>query len=267
MKARKISLLSILTAIICLPIVFLPIVVWGSSFEGVHLRTVHNDLDDKESLQRGAKYFMNYCLSCHSLKYIRYEQIAKGIGLVDKNGKELDKLFSENLIFTNAKMTDPVLSSMPSELAKQAFGVVPPDLTLVSRQRGNNWLFTYFQSFYKDNKRPLGTNNLLFPDVAMPNVFEPLQGLQIPLMKKMKIETPDGEEEVNQIVALEVEHPGSMSPAQFDQMTIDLVNFLDYVGEPKKIDRFRTGVWVLLFLLIFMICAYLMKKEFWKDVH
>lgn len=248
-------------------IAFLPSIVMASSHEGVNLRTPYVDLADTASLQRGAKYFMNYCVSCHSLKYIRYEQIAKGIGLTDQNGRILDDIVAKNLIFTGAKLTDPVLTSMSKEQAKQAFGIVPPDLTLVARQRGVKWLYTYFQSFYKDDKRPLGTNNVLFPDVAMPNVFEPLQGVQIPLYQKKTITTPEGVQEVNEITALSLERKGSMTQSQFETMANDLVNFLDFVGEPKKLDRYRTGVWVLLFLFIFLIFAYLLKKEFWKDVH
>ena len=245
----------------------MPSVVLASSYEGVKLQKPFVELENKASLQRGAKYFMNNCLSCHSLSYMRYDQLAKGIGLVNKNGEVDETLVKDNLIFTGAAITDPILSAMPKEQAVQAYGVAPPDLTLIARVRGNSWLFTYLKSFYSDPSRPLGTNNLLFPDVAMPNILEPMQGKQVPVYVKQSVIMDGQPHEVKVIKELELAREGSMSSAEFNLMLTDLVAFLDYVAEPVKLKRYRLGVLVLLFLSLFIIVAYLLKKEYWRDVH
>ncbi len=245
----------------------LPGIALASTSGGVKLQKPFVELKNKQSLQRGAKYFMNNCLSCHSLAYMRYDQLAKGIGLVDDKGEVDEALVKENLIFTGAAVTDPILSAMPKEQAEQAYGIAPPDLTLVARVRGNSWLYTYFKSFYSDPARPLGTNNLLFPDVAMPNIFEPMQGTQLPVYIKQSVEMDGQPQEIEVIKKLELKKPGSMSSAEFSLMLTDLVAFLDYVAEPVKLKRHRLGVLVLLFLSLFIIVAYLLKKEYWHDLH
>lgn len=211
----------------------------------VPLKEVHNDLGDMASLQRGAQLYVNYCQGCHSLQYVRYSQLRDYLGIKLKDDQDrLDtpesinlshKLINENLNFVSDKVTDPILSAMPKKEAEKWFGVAPPDLSLVARVRGPNWIYTYLKSFYKDDKRPWGVNNTLFPNVAMPHV----------------------------LWALERE----LSPKQYDRVVTDLVNFLEYIGEPIKLKRQHMGVFVLLFLSILTIFLYLLKREYWKDVH
>jgi ubiquinol-cytochrome c reductase cytochrome c1 subunit len=192
------------------------------------------DPTDLVSLQRGAKLFMNYCTGCHSLKYMRYNSLASGIGIVDGQGKIMEQAVKENLMFDSGKITDPILSAMKKEEGANWFGIAPPDLSLVSRSRGVDWLYTYLKSFYIDNKKQWGVNNYVYPDVAMPHVLYNLQQ--------------------------------TMTAEEYDRAIADIVNFLSYVGEPIRETRKRIGIWVLLFLGIFLIFAILLKREYWKDV-
>lgn len=204
------------------------------------LDKAHIDPSDLASLQRGAEIFMNECSGCHSLKYIRYSTMAKDIGIVDSKGEVLDQAVKANLMFVGDKLVDTVQSSMTKEEGVNWFGVAPPDLSLVARLRGVDWLYTYLRSFYLDKKRPWGVNNHLFPDVAMPDAL-------FNLRTRLLLE-PDGQKKV-------------------DRVMLDLVNFLHYAGEPMKSVREGIGKWVLLFLGIFFVFAYLLKREYWKDVH
>ena len=157
---------------------------------------------------------------------------------------------------------DVIEAAMPKEDSAQWFGVAPPDLTLVARVRGVDWLYTYLQGFYDDPKRPWGVNNAVFPDVGMPHVLQPLQGRQVALTKTEKV----GAESRSRVVGLELVEPGELSPKEYKAVVADIVNFLDYVAEPIKLERRRLGVWVLCFVFIFTILAYLLKREYWKDV-
>lgn len=201
----------------------------------IPLDKAHIDLSDSASLQRGAKLFMNYCSGCHSLKYVRYDGMAKNIGIVDDKGQVLDKLLKDNLVFTDEKITASILTAMPASDASRWFGIVPPDLSLVARSRGADWLYTYLRSFYPDPKQPWGVNNYVFPSVAMPHVLNELQN--------------------------------KLNKEEFDTSVRDLVNFLVLMGEPKQRERERLGVWVLVFLGIFLVFAWILKREYWKDVH
>lgn len=242
--------------------------VYASSTGGIKLDKPRMNIADQASLQRGSKYFVNYCAGCHSLKYIRYERIAEGLGLVDNNNDVLADLVKDNLIFTTAKITDPVINAIPTDQVKEWFGMAAPDLSLKGRERGSAWLYTYLRSFYRDENRPLGSNNLLFPDVGMPNVLEGLQGIQIPIEHEQAVAVDGGKHKsnVSVIEQLKIDVPGTLTPKEFDGVVTDLVNFLSFVSEPAKIERFRIGVWVLLFFLVFLILTYLVKKEYWKDV-
>jgi ubiquinol-cytochrome c reductase cytochrome c1 subunit len=236
--------------------------------EGIHLEKVKNNLCDKASLQRGASLYVNYCAGCHSLQYVRYKEMAKDIGIVDKKGNVLEKLVNDNLNFTSDKATDPMLVATPKTDAMQWFGVAPPDLSLVARSRGTDWLYTYLKSFYNDPKRPWGVNNVVFPDVGMPHIFLALQGTQEPVYVKQMLKDEEGKPYEKQVIShLELTKPGVLSKEEYDKVVTDLVNFLDYVGEPHKLERKRLGVWVLLFLVVFTLFAYLLKREYWKDVH
>lgn len=213
-----------------------------------------NDLSDRASLQRGAQLYMNYCSACHSLKYMRYSRIAEDLGLSEEE-------VMTNLNFTGAKFGEQIQVAMPRESASKWFGQAPPDLSLVSRVRGSDWIYTYLKSFYLDETRPLGWNNQLFPNASMPNPLWELQGLQ-----HAELGEPDeiGERHVE---ALKVTQPGRQDTDAFDQTTRDITNFLEYVGEPAALKRQSMGVWVILFLVLLTFLAYLLKQEYWKDVH
>jgi ubiquinol-cytochrome c reductase cytochrome c1 subunit len=232
---------------------------WASE-SSIHLEKAPINLNDKASLQRGAGLFVNYCLGCHSLQYIRYNRMAKGIGIVEANGQVNDQLVKDNLIFSDTKIFDPIRSAMPIEKAKDWFGVAPPDLTLIARVRGADWLYTYLRSFYKDPKRPWGTNNVLIAGVAMPNVLLTLQGEQLPVYKTSK-ETTDPI--VDHLVLV---GNGTMSTPQFNRAMADIVNFLAYVAEPERQERHYLGLWVIVYLLILLILLYSLKELYWKDL-
>ncbi|MES9899800.1 MAG: cytochrome c1 [Sedimenticola sp.] len=219
---------------------------------GVHLDHANIDLSDKASLQRGAKLFVNYCLSCHSAKYQRYNRMAKDLGMTEEEVKK-------NLMFATDKIGDTMEIAMDPDMAAAWFGTAPPDLSVIARARGVDWLYTYFRSFYIDESRPFGVNNTVFPDVGMPHIFWKLQGMQKAVMKDV-----DGRQVVDK---LELVEQGDMSPAEFDAAMLDLTAFLSYIGEPIQMERKRLGVWVLLFIAVFFVVALMLKKEYWKDVH
>jgi ubiquinol-cytochrome c reductase cytochrome c1 subunit len=222
---------------------------------GGNLQHAGTDLGNRASLQRGAQLFMNYCAGCHSLKYLRYSRVADDLGLSEEE-------VMTNLNLTGAAFGEHIISSMPAEQASKWFGQVPPDLTLISRVRGSDWVYTYLKSFYLDDTRPLGWNNTLFPNASMPNPFWKQQGLQHAVFAEQDAAT--GEAAVER---LEISSPGTQSAAEFDQTIRDLTAFLEYAGEPAVLKREGIGVWVLLFLSFLTLLAWLMKNEYWKDVH
>ncbi|MBN8716819.1 MAG: cytochrome c1 [Xanthomonadales bacterium] len=222
--------------------------------EGGDLQQSGVDLNDKASLQRGAALFMNYCSGCHSLKYVRYARIGEDLGLTE------DQVM-QNLNFSGGKIGDHVLSAMPPELAKAAFGKVPPDLSLIARVRGSDWIYTYLKSFYVDESRPVGWNNTLFPNVSMPNPLWELQGIQQPVYGK---KTDAGDLPVE---GFTISQAGTQTPAQFDRTVRDITAFLEYAGEPVALKRQSVGVWAVLFLVFFALMAWLLKHEYWRDVH
>lgn len=226
--------------------------------EGYSLDKAPIDLENKPSLQRGAKLFVNYCMGCHSLDYQRYNRLGRDLDLTDDQIKE-------NLIFTsNTKVGDTMRNAMPKAQAKEWFGAAPPDLSVIARSRGPDYLYTYLRTFYLDESRPWGVNNAVFPAVGMPHILWKLQGWQKPVYETHKDATG---EEKEMLVGVELVKPGTMSPPEFDAAMADLVNFLEYVGEPAQLQRKSLGVWVLLFLVVAFIVFYLLKKEYWKDVH
>jgi ubiquinol-cytochrome c reductase cytochrome c1 subunit len=216
----------------------------------IHLDKAPTNLGDQQSLQRGAKTFVNYCLSCHSAQAMRYNRL-QDIGLTEQQIKD-------NLIFTGAKVGDTMTNSMSKKDATAAFGVPPPDLSVIARFRGVDWLYTYLRGFYRDETTPTGWNNIAFPKVGMPHVLYELQGEQVLHVEK------HGEHETQKLVLAK---PGKMTVVEYDGMVTDLVNYLDFMGEPIKATRMKLGVFVLLFLGIFFVVAYYLKKEFWKDIH
>ncbi len=221
---------------------------------GGALQQADTDLNDRGSLQRGAKLYLNYCAGCHSLKYLRYSRMATDLGLTE------DEVM-QNLVFTDAKFGDHIEVAMPAAGASEWFGNMPPDLSLVSRSRGTDWLYTYMKSFYLDESAALGWNNRLFPNVAMPNPLWQMQGLQ---------HAEYGAADANgdrAITGLTVTQPGTMSPQEFDQSVRDITAFLEYAGEPAILKRQGIGVWVILFLAVFTFFAWMLNREYWRDVH
>lgn len=224
---------------------------------GYHLDSANNDLRNKASLQRGAKMFVNYCMGCHSAEYQRYGRMGRDIGLTD------DQVV-ENLVFTDAKVGDLMKNGMSKDDAKVWFGAAPPDLTVIARSRGVDWLYTYLRTFYLDPSRPWGVNNAVFPDVGMPHVLWELQGWQVPVFVT---ETDEEGQEHEVLEGFDLVQEGSLSPGEFDRDVRDLVNFLAYMGEPNQLERKALGVKVLLFLLLMTVVFYLLKKEYWRDIH
>jgi ubiquinol-cytochrome c reductase cytochrome c1 subunit len=228
----------------------------------VHLDSAPIDISDMESVKRGAKNFVDYCLSCHEASYMRYNRIAQDTGMTEAE-------LRENLIFTTNEKGEPtkvgslMKVAMTEDYASTAFGAPVPDLTLTARARGADWLYTYLRTFYLDPYRPTGMNNLVFADVGMPHVLSSLQGLQ---QAVYKTETRQGVE-VETVDHLELVQPGSMTPEEYDAFVADLVNFMVYLAEPVQNERRSLGIKVLIFLVIFFVFAYLLKKEYWKDVH
>lgn len=224
---------------------------------GVPLDPSNHDLSDKASLQRGVRTFMNYCLGCHQTQYQRYERIANDLEIPND-------LMMENLVFNKkAKIGDLITNAMSAEDASAFFGAPAPDLTLVARVRGTDWLYTYLRSFYADPSRPFGVNNLVFPNVGMPHVLEELQGT---VVKVYETRFVDGQA-VKEFVGLQSQGNAELSPDEYDDTIKDLVNFLAYSGEPMKLERQNLGYWVIGFMVIFLILAIFLKKEYWRDVH
>tara|TARA_R110001583_G_scaffold180642_2_gene337790 strand:+ start:3027 stop:3746 length:720 start_codon:yes stop_codon:yes gene_type:complete len=211
---------------------------------GVHLDHANNDLSDKESLKKGFKTYINYCLGCHQLQYQRYNRTFKDLGIEDADG-------IENYMYTGEKPGDHITNTMPKKEAAKWFGNAPPDLTLEARLRSPDWIYTYLRSFYMDSERPFGVNNTVFKDVGMPHVLQGLQG----------VSSIDEHGNVSPAMG------GSLTTEEYDVVVRDLTNFLEYVGEPSKLERKSMGVKVLIFLFIFFIIAYFLKKEYWKDIH
>ncbi|VAW99243.1 Ubiquinol-cytochrome C reductase, cytochrome C1 subunit [hydrothermal vent metagenome] len=224
---------------------------------GGHLDKVDIDLSNKESLQSGAKIFVNYCLSCHSASYMRYNRMA-----VDLNMST--ELVEKNLMFASDKIGSTMDVAMDKTDAKSWFGTTPPDLSVIARSRSPEWLYTYFRTFYLDESRPFGVNNALFKDVGMPHVLWELEGTKQAIFEEK--EDHDGSK-VKEIVGYKEVTKGSRTKVEYDNDVKDLVAFLDYMGEPAKTERKALGVWVLIYLFILFLVSYAMKKEFWKDVH
>ncbi len=235
-----------------------PLVALGAG-GAVHLDSADIDLTDKKSLQRGAKYYFNYCAGCHSLQHMRYNRMARDLGLTEQQ-------VMDNLMFAGEKIGDNITIAMDPAQSAAWFGVAPPDLTLITRAKRNgvDWLYTYLRSFYRDPSRPMGVNNIVFPDVGMPHVLWELQGFQDAVFRE---ETDEYGNKKKIFERFEMDTPGELSGVEYDRMVRDLVNFLAYTGEPMKLERQRLGIYVLLFLAVFFVLAYLLKKEYWKDVH
>jgi len=229
----------------------------SATTDGHHLYKADVDISDKASLQRGARTFVNYCMGCHSAAYMRYNRMGDDLGIEES-------ILQSNLMFGTDKSGDTMTIAMQKEDAEKFFGTAAPDLSVNARSRGADWLFTYLMTFYRDDSRPFGVNNLAFKDVAMPHVLWELQGIQKPVYKMVQREDGSQREVIDH---LELETPGLLDSDGYKSTVNDLVNFLVYVGEPAQIQRRNVGVIVILYLLVLLVIVYLLKKEFWKDIH
>jgi ubiquinol-cytochrome c reductase cytochrome c1 subunit len=270
---------AVLTGVLSLP-----------AFAAVEMRMerIAPDPRDIESLQRGAKLFVNYCLNCHGAKYMRYNGLLE-LGLTEQQIAEnliLSGRFETSpdgsLRYVTAKIGDTMRGTMPPGQAKEWFGVLPPDLSVESRVRGSQWLYNYLIGFYRDDQSGTGWNNLLFPNVAMPHALWELSGANRLVTteyatrdeaeaaaiaaKALAVVEPSRDQKYL-VKTLEVDQKGSMSSAEYRMAVGDLVNFMDYVGEPSKLKRARIGLIVLLFLGVLFVFAYWLKREYWKDLH
>jgi ubiquinol-cytochrome c reductase cytochrome c1 subunit len=220
-----------------------------------------NDVANLASLQRGARNFMAYCSGCHSLKYQRYSRTAQDLAIPEEQ-------FAQSLLLPGAKSTDYITTSLPQADAEAWFGKAPPDLSLIVRARSANYVYQFLKTFHVDPSKPAGVDNLRLPGTAMPHVLSELEGVKKAVFKTVEHPGEDGEPVAEKVFeSFETLAPGRLTEEQYDEFVRDTVNFLDYVSEPAQAKRRALGVWVVLFLLVFTWLAYLLKKEYWKDVH
>jgi len=212
------------------------------------------DIKDAASIQRGAQVFVNYCLNCHSAQYMRYNRLTD-VGLTEQQ-------IADNLMFATTKVGDTMTIALPAKTGAQWFGAAPPDLSVIARSRGADWLYSYMRGFYRDEGRSTGWNNTVFPNVGMPHVLWELQGQQV-----LKVSEHEGAHGTEHVQTLELAQPGTMSPAEYDRLVADLVNYLVFMGEPMRAQRMQMGYGVLLGLGVLFVLVYLLKKEYWKDIH
>lgn len=218
----------------------------------VELEPAANNIANVASLQRGAKYFVNYCLGCHSAKYVRYNRLAQDLQLSEQQ-------LIDNLMFTGERPFDTMANAMKPADSVRWFGVTPPDLSLIARSRGTDYIYTFLRSFYASPGRPTGVDNVVLPNTAMPHVLWKLQGTQ-----RAVFATDEHNAQV--FDKFEMAVPGELDAEQYNDVVRDIVNFLDYIGEPIKRERQQLGIRVIGFLLVFLLIAYMLKKEIWKDV-
>ena len=209
------------------------------------------DISDLESVRKGARYYVEYCVGCHSIRHLRYSRISSDL--------KVDEQSMKGIMVEGGKLHDSLLSSLDGEDAIRWFGVSPPDLSLIARARGADWLFNYLKGFYVDASRSGGVNNVVYKDVGMPNVFWELQGLQKPVLSK----TEGGGEAITSLIR---ESQGKMSPQEFDQVLNDLISFLVYAAEPARYERIVIGKYVIFGLVVLIFVFYRLKKEYWKDI-
>lgn len=250
MTMRPATLLPALLAAILAAV--LPVRFGVAAEAPVHLDPVRIDFEDEASLQRGARIFVNYCLSCHSAAYMRYSRMGEDLGISED-------VIEENMLFTGEKTGELMKVAMDEEDAESWFGVAPPDLTLTARSRSPEWIYTYMRSFYRDPGTRTGWNNTVFENVSMPHVLYRQQGVQRAVFHQQ-----DGREVFEEF---EMASAGAMSAEEYDRMIGDLTNFMVYMSEPIRDQRRSMGIWVIAFLLVLAVLTYLLKQEYWKDVH
>ncbi len=237
-----------------------------------HMESMVPDGKDIPSLQNGMKLYTNYCLGCHTMRFQRYERTADDLMIPHD-------IALEQVVFTGQKIGELMVNGMNPDNAKKWFGAPPPDLTMVTRVRGPEWVYNYLKTFYIDESRPFGVNNKVFHNVGMPHVLLPLQGVQRNGCIQKPIITEYGGEKRDPLVPGKViteekcdqlyleEGTGKLTAAEFDSAVYDLVNYMHYVADPSRLDRHRIGIFVLLFLVILGVFTHLLNREYWKDVH
>src|SRR5256885_3935570 len=231
---------------------------FGADWQSWHAA---NDVSDMASVQRGARNFVSYCLGCHSIKYERWSRLAQDLGVPPR-------LLEQDLLPPGDKPAQYILTSMPAADSQAWFGKTPPDLSLMARARGQDYLYQFLRTFYVDPASQTGANNLRLPATAMPHVLSELEGLKRAVYRQAAGSAPAGQGTRGQVFDhFEQIAPGRLSAAEYDGFVRDTVNFLDYVSEPTQTARRALGVWVVLFLLVFTWLAWLVKREYWKDVH
>jgi ubiquinol-cytochrome c reductase cytochrome c1 subunit len=223
----------------------------------VELEPAANDVGNVASLQRGARNFMNYCAGCHSAKYVRYKSVAKNLGLTE------DQVV-DNLMFNAEKTFEAIEASMPLDAAERWFGQPPPDMSLMARARGADYIYNFLKGFYLDSESPTGVDNLHLPGTSMPHVLWELQGYQRAVFEEAEDDAEAGAQQV--FSHFESVSAGVISPEDYDAFVRDTVNFLEYISEPVRATRRVLGVWVLMFLTVFLIIATMLKNQIWKDV-
>lgn len=227
----------------------------ASAAAGAGLEHSRTNISDTASLQRGAKWYVNYCLGCHTISYMRYNRLAQDLNLSEEN-------VMQNLVYSDAKFGETMDIAMDPEQAKAWFGKTPPDLSLIGRSRGSDWVFSYLLSFYQDENG--GWNNSILPNASMPHVLWRLQGIQTPVYRQETSESGFTHEVIDHF---ELTTPGTQSVEEFEETARDIAAFLEYAGEPAQLKRKAVGAWVILFLVVFTFIAYLLKAEYWRDVH
>jgi ubiquinol-cytochrome c reductase cytochrome c1 subunit len=225
--------------------------------DDVELERAGNDAGNIASLQRGARNFMNYCSGCHSAKYVRYKSIAKDLGLTEEQ-------VIENLMFNAERTFETIESSMPMDAAARWFGQPPPDMSLMARARGTDYIFSFLKGFYLDSDSPTGVDNLYLAGTGMPHVLWELQGYQRAIFEEPDGSAGTGSDPV--FSHFENVSSGVLSPEDYDAFVRDTVNFLEYISEPVRATRRVLGVWVLMYLIVFLIIATMLKNQIWKDV-
>jgi len=257
-KVKCASITLIIAAVTSVPVMLSVSTPANAAGGGFALESPRIDTSNKKSLQRGAKAYVNYCMGCHTADYQRYSRLATDLGLAEED-------VVNNLIFTTDKAGETtkvgslMFNNMSNDYGRQAFGVVPPNLALTARSRGEDWIYTYLKSFYRDDSRGgVGVNNLVYPGAAMPHVLWEQQGWQEP--------TYEGEGDNKTFVGFKQVSEGTLSTQEYDALITDITAFMSYMADPIKQTRHRIGMFVMLFLLVLTAISYLLKKEYWKDV-
>jgi ubiquinol-cytochrome c reductase cytochrome c1 subunit len=243
------------TKLLVLALALAPVATFAAGGEAA-LDHANVDITNRASLQRGAANFVNYCLGCHSAKYVRYNRMAADLGISEQQ-------LADNLMFTGERPHDTMRIAMNADQAKQWFGVMPPDLSLIARSRGTDYVYTFLKSFYADPSRPTGVNNLVLPGTAMPHVLWQLQGMQEAVWEAEMDKQGNAQRHFKEF---RQGAPGALTPEEYDVFVRDTVNFLDYIAEPAQLKRRSLGFPVIAFLAFFTLLAWLLKKEYWKDV-